>query len=111
MKKWFMSLEPRIKGIVTIIVIAVIAVGTFLIIKSVRSYFRRKEEKKNPQEVVTDSKNELNVQLQNGESLSKPASEYIATANAIEKLLDGCETASSELNVIENIITVVKKTG
>lgn len=103
------TIEPRYRGIIYLIVTAVAVVAVFMGVKEVRSYIRRNKDKKNPQLVVNETQTEYNAQVSAGETLSKPASEYIAVANTIEKLLDGCESASSEVDVIRNIISVVKK--
>src|SRR3989304_4985792 len=109
MLKVLQTIPPKTRGIIYLIITAVVVVAIWFIVKQVRAYLRKLEEERNPAEVVADSKQELEAQQAAGETLSKPESDYKASANTIEKLLDGCETAGSELNVIENIITVVKK--
>jgi len=103
------NITPKQRGIIYILIAIVAIVATWFIVKGVRAWIRKNREKKNPQEVVDDSNKELKDLLAAGETLSKPESDYKASTNAIEKLLDGCETFSSEGNVVENIITVVKK--
>lgn len=109
MANYFEQLTPKGKTLVSIIILSVIAVIGFFIVKSVRSYIRKNKEKKNSDEVVKDANIELNNLTAQGQTLSSNPSEYKSSANTIQKLLDGCETFSSEMNVIENIITVVKK--
>lgn len=103
------TIPPKQRGIIYLLLTIVAIVATWFIVKETRAFIRRNKERKDPQVVVTESQTEYDDAVVQGESLSKPQSDYKASANAIEKLLDGCESAGSELNVIENIITVVKK--
>lgn len=107
--KFLDSIDPKTRGIIYLLITIVIITGIVLLVKEARSYIRRNQERKNPKKVVDESKDELKNLLASGETLSKPDSDYIAVSNTIEKLLDGCESANSELDVVRNIITVVKK--
>ena len=89
--------------------ISVAIVGATLYI-GYKVYRKIKDEgaKKDSKKVSDDAKDELSKLKANGAKLSFPLTTYSATANTIVKLLDGCETASTEIQVIEEIIKVVK---
>lgn len=103
------TIPPKQRGIIYLLLTIVAIVATWFIVKETRAYIRRNKAKKKPQETVTESEVEYNDLVNTGETLSKPASDYTAVGNTIVTLLDGCESAGSELNVVEQIITVVKK--
>lgn len=105
----FKSLPPQTRTIVTIIVIAVIAVVVFLVAKAISKWVRLNAEKRTAEDVVKSTDKEFSDLSNQGQTLSKPISQYQSVANTIEQLLDGCETFSSEMEVVKNIITVVKK--
>jgi len=109
MNKYFQSLTPKGRTIVSIIVVAAVLVGIFFLVKWIRSEIRKRKDRKTSQATVDASQSEYNALLNSGQSLSYPASNYISTANSIQQLLDGCESASSEMDVVEAIITVVRK--
>lgn len=89
------------------IVVVVLAIIVFVIYK-VNKYFKDKKEGSDEKEVVDDSKKALNDSIKNGVQLSFTSNVYSTAANTIEKLLDGCETSGSEIQVIETIIKTVK---
>lgn len=109
MANYFQSLTPQGRTIVAVIVTAVVAVGLFFGVKAIRSYLRRNEERKNPAEVVNDADKDIKIEADKGQTLTHPSSTYSSSSNAISTLLDGCESFTSEMNVVENIITTVKK--
>lgn len=92
-----------------ILIIVTIIITIWIIYRQIDKAIKRNKERKNPQETVKDADKDLKDEQTKGETLSNPESAYSASANAIEKLLDGCETAGSETAAIENVITVVKK--
>lgn len=106
---WFQSLTPQGRTIVAVIVAAVSSVALFFITKVIVKAVNKAKEGKNPQQVVDDADKDLKAEQQNGAVLSHPASAYTGAANAIEKLLDGCETFESELQVLGEIVSVVNK--
>jgi len=103
------TVNPKTRSVIYLLITIAAIVGVWFIVKEIRAYIRRNKARKNPQEVVTDSLDEYNALVASGQSLSKPNSDYKAVTNTIESLLEGCETSGSELNVVENIITVIKK--
>lgn len=109
MKQWFNSLTPQIKGIITVVVLAILSVVAYISVKAILKAIEKAKNKKDPKVVVKESKQEYDDAIAAGESLSKPDSDHTSTANTIQKLLDGCETADSEEEVVRNVIKVVKK--
>jgi hypothetical protein len=102
------TLPPWAKGL-----IAVALVGTaFYVVwqaKKLVEGLKKTQGEKDSTSELNATQNELN-QLQNqGEKLSFPLSNYSSSANTIANLLDGCETFTSELAAIEEVIKVVKK--
>lgn len=90
----------------------VIVIGSVLIVGAVGYliYKKLKEnaDKKDSQDGVNANDNELKDAIKNGTSLSFPQSNYITSANAIFNLLDGCETTSSELKAVIEVIRVTR---
>lgn len=72
-------------------------------------YFSDRAKEEDEREASDTAKSDYEKLLKQGKILSKPQSSYISVANSVEKLLDGCESSGSELEVIKNIIRVVKK--
>ena len=62
-----------------------------------------------PKETVNAASSDYQSELRKGEKLSASQSAYAASAEAIVKHLDGCETLGSELAAIGEVIKVVKK--
>lgn len=103
------TIPPKQRGIIYLLLTIVAIVATWFIVKETRAYIRRNKAKKKPQETVTEATQEYNDAVAQGETLSKPQSDYTAAGNTIVTLLDGCETADSEISALEQVIKVVKK--
>lgn len=90
----------------------VIVVGSVLIVGAIGYLIYKKikesADKKDSQEGVNANDNELKDAIKNGNSLSFPQSNYITSANTIFNLLDGCETTSSELKAVIEVIRVTR---
>lgn len=109
MTNYLQTLTPQGRTIVTIIVIVVVVIVSWVAYKEIRNAVRRGRAKKDPKVVVTDAEDNLKAEEAKGETISYPSSAYSSAANAIKELLDGCETATSELVAIKEVVKVVKK--
>lgn len=93
-----------------------LVVGSLVIVGTVAYYLYKKikkqEEEKSSKETVDLVDKELkNIQKQGGVN-STPSftpSTYQTAANTIATMLDGCETAQTELKVIEIVANVIKR--
>jgi len=88
-------------------VLAFIGGGIFVYTKIKKAVDKKKEEGEG-KEVTNDAKSELRNLLNSGVRLSNGESVYSSTANLIAQKLDGCETFTTELEVINTILKVVK---
>lgn len=104
MKEFFKGLSPTVRGIIILIVIAVI----IFIGWQVYQYFKKKAEDKPQKLVIQGAESEVNKLLKGGAVPTSSDATYQGTANAIAKLLDGCETDDSERDVIDEIKKTVK---
>lgn len=88
-----------------IAVAGVLAVGgvAYIIYKSLKKSSESKEEK----DVIDNATKELRDEVKNN-APSWPDSVYSTTANYIFQNLDGCETSGTELNVVKEVLRVVK---
>ncbi len=105
MSGFFKDIPPLFKGIIAV-------AGTFAIGFAgwkTYKYFQKKKQEQPIQQTVTDAKVQLKQEQAKGESLSFPASNYQSASNTIVTLLDGCETASSEVQAIIEVAKVVIK--
>ena len=102
--KTFNNLPSWAKGVISV---AGAAVTLFVLYKGYK-WFEKREAEKNTKAVSNDAKIELNNLLRSGVKLSYPESTYQSTVNLIARLLDGCELTGSEVQVVEQIIKVVK---
>lgn len=105
----FKNLEPKTRGILTIIIVIVIIIVLWIIYRQIVKYTKNLKESKDLKETVDDADNEYNSFIKKGDKLSNPQSAYDGVANVIEKLLSGCETFSSEMDSIKEVIKVVNK--
>lgn len=89
-----------------------IVVGSLAIVGAVGYYIwkkmNEKAEEKDSQQGVNANDNELKDAIKGGQQLSFPQSNYIASANTIFNLLDGCETSASERGAILEVIKVTR---
>lgn len=92
---------------VGVLAVAGTAAALFIGWKIYKKIHKSIEDKKS-KEVAKGASNEVNQLLKQGQKLSYADSNYKATANTIQKLLDGCEVSGTELQVINEIIKVVK---
>lgn len=105
MKNFWNGLPPLGK----ILIVAAGILALWIIYRQIDKYIKRERERKNPKETVKDAEKDIKTEQAKGETLSQSESAYSASANAIEKLLDGCETSESETAAINNVKAVVKK--
>jgi hypothetical protein len=103
--KWWYTLSPTERKVYMAIGVGV---GLFASYKTYK-YFSDRAQEKDEKEASDSAKNDYDKLLKQGKILSKPQSSYISVANSTEKFLDGCDSSSSEYEVIKNIIRVVKK--
>jgi hypothetical protein len=93
-----------------IIIAGVGVVG--LVLYSIYERRKRRQEERESSATVSNVSRELrDLQRKGGAegTVSWPQSRYQTAANSIAKLLDGCEMPSTELKVVEEVATVVKK--
>lgn len=98
-------LPPYVKLAIGISVIGVIGFVTYKIYKKVVGIGGDKDAKA----VVNENVNEFDKLQTQGQKLSKPLPAYQQLINDIVIKLNGCEDVRSEAQVIEGIISVVKK--
>jgi predicted FMN-binding regulatory protein PaiB len=88
-------------------VLAFVGGGIFVYTKIKKAVDKKKEEEEG-KAVTSDAKTELRNLLNSGVRLSNPESVYSSTANFIQQKLDGCELFTTELEVVNAILKVVK---
>jgi predicted FMN-binding regulatory protein PaiB len=88
-------------------VLAFVGGGIFVYTKIKKAVDKKKEEE-DGKAVTSDAKTELRNLLNSGVRLSNPESVYSSTANFIQQKLDGCELFTTELEVVNAILKVVK---
>lgn len=91
------------KGVIAVAVVG----GVVYFLYKFKDIIKKITEGKESQNVVDDAKNEVK-ELSKQYTLSKPKSAYSSCIGNIVKLLSDCESVSSEMDVVENIIRVVK---
>lgn len=101
MNQLFKGLPPLVRGIIVLVILGIV----IFIGWKVYQYFKAKAENKTNAAVVSNAQVEINNL---GASPSFPLATYDGTANTIQKLLSGCETAGSERDVISEVIRIVK---
>lgn len=105
----FKNIDPKTRGLIYLLIVIAVLVLLFFVVKWVKKYLKDQEEKKDPKIVVEDADDEYKAQIKAGIILSNPPSAYSGASNAIESLMDGCETFESEMNSIKEVIKVVKQ--
>lgn len=110
MKKNIQYIQTQTAGLPAwakgVIAVAVVGGVIYLAFKA-KNFFKGLSESKESQNVVDDAKEEVK-QLSNQYKLTHPKSVYSSAIGNIVKLLSGCESVSSEFDVVENLIRVVK---
>jgi hypothetical protein len=107
-KETFTGLPPMARGIIAVVATgAAIFVG-YQIYKAIRR-IGGKGVDETARDTVRAAENEYQKLLKQGQKLSFSTSAYAGANEAIAKLLDGCETLSSELSAIAEVIKVVRK--
>lgn len=101
MNQIFKGLPPIVRGIIVLVLLAVI----LFIAWKIYQYFKNKEENKTNEAVVNNAQAEINNL---GAPPSFPSVAYDGAANTIAKLLSGCETSGSERDVLLEVIRIVK---
>lgn len=103
--QFWKSIHPAVRNGLIVVGSGLTLFGLYKGYKYLNDLAQQRDEQK-----ASDSAgSEYDKLIKQGKVLSKPQTDYRSAANLIEKLLDGCETSSSEFQVIENIIKVVKK--
>jgi len=105
MSNFWNGLPSYAKGIIAIAGTGVVIFAGWKIYKTIQKKGGIKGEKG----AVKEADKELQTLIKDGEKLSFPKTNYESTANTIKNLLDGCETAQTEAEVVKNIQLVVKK--
>lgn len=100
----FNGLPKWAQGIIAVATVAGIAFVGYKIYLSVNKIKTDKDSKA----VSDDAKREADNLLKSGQKLSSPEASYSSVINIIVKLLNGCETFSSEIQVISEVAKVVK---
>ncbi len=103
--KYVDDLPPWAKGVVTILLLAGTAAVSYAVYKNVKA----NRDKAGAEKEKKASEKELDAMKNKGERISFPESAYEGAANEIANKLDGCETLGSELEVIQQVIRVVKR--
>ena len=101
---FFKDMPPLFKGIIALIIIIILVIVAYLIYKKVKTTIANKDLGK----TANDAGDEYSRLKNSGQKLSNPLIAYQQTANSIAMNLDGCETLSTELKVIDDITKVVK---
>ena len=91
-----------------VIAVAVIGLGLYIAYK-IQEKIKNAGAKKDAKAVVNENLTEVDKLQQQGQKLSKAIPVYQQAINDIVKKLDGCEDVRTEGQVIEIIISVVKK--
>ena len=99
------GIPPLFKGIIAVVVVGGAAFLGYKIYKLIKSGAETKDQKAVGDAATKDLKEEI----KKGETLSKPTSAYKSAANYIKNQLDGCDTVFNQTNVVNQIISVVKK--
>lgn len=99
------GIPPLFKGIISLVILGGAAFLGYKIYKLIKSSGETKDAK-----AVGDAANkDLKEELKKGEAVSKPLSAYATAVTFIKNQLDGCNSTSDEKNVVNQIISVVKK--
>jgi hypothetical protein len=101
----FSGLPTWAKGVIAIAVIGGVGFVAYKIYKTAKGLVGNKDEKK----VTNENLTEFDKLQKQGQKLSKPLPAYQQLINDIVKKLNGCEDIRTEGQVIEGIISVVKK--
>jgi hypothetical protein len=98
-------LPPYVKLAIGISIIGVVGFIAYKLYKKAADIGEGKDEKA----TLKLQDKELKEEMKKGETLSKPLSSYQSTANAIEQKLAGLEEIATEVQVIQLVISQVKK--
>lgn len=98
------ELPPWAQGVIAVAILGGLG---FIGYKGMK-YFEKKKEESESKKVTDDIDDELKQSEKEGLKLSKPKSSYSAAVSLIIKLLSGAETGVSEMQVVKEIISVVK---
>jgi hypothetical protein len=101
----FSGLPSWAKGVISVAVVGAAAFVAYKIYQKTKSLTGNKDEKA----VTNENLNEFQKLQKQGQKLSKPLPAYQQLINDIVKKLNGCEDIRTEGQVIEGIISVVKK--
>lgn len=99
---YFTQLPTWAKGILAVGGLAIVAFVGYKIYKKIQQQKESSEEK----DVIKDIKNEERNLIQQGLKQTFNDSVYESSANFIFQKLDGCETSSSELQVMSEVLRV-----
>lgn len=103
-EKGFNGLPSWAKGVIAITGTAIAVFGLY------KGYIFISEwkEKRGSQAVSNEAGDDYKDEVKKGTSLTFSKSSYLAASNTIEKLLKGCETMSTEIQIVDEIVKVVK---
>ena len=99
------GIPPLFKGIISLVVVGGAAFLGYKIYKLIKSSAESKDAKAVGDAATKDLKQEINK----GQTVSKPLSAYASAVTFIQNQLSGCDNRGKEANVINQIISVVKK--
>jgi len=100
----FTGLPKWAQGLIAVAIIGGLGFIGYKIYKGVGKI----KEDKDSKAVADDADKALKDELAKGNKLSFPAVNYSSAINTIVKLLNGCETFGSELQVVYEVMKVVK---
>jgi hypothetical protein len=104
LKNMTTELPKWAKGVIAVAIVG----GVGFILYKIYKGLQKKQDEKNQKEVVKNAEDEVKKLSQQGMKLSNSESVYSSTANYIQNMLDGCETATTELAVIQKIMICVQ---
>lgn len=102
--KIFSQLPPYAKGVIAIVITGVSVFAAF----KMYLYFVKKAADRAQKKVSNQADDMVSKLANSGQRLTFAAPTYSGTANTIQQLLDGCETPATEIQVVNEIIKVVK---
>lgn len=100
----YSKLPPLARGIIAVATVGVTGIIIYKTFKFIQAKLANKDNNKAVNEAGDEYK-----RLEKQDSLSFPEANYYSTANTIQKLLDGCEMPDTEVQVVSEIVKLIKK--
>ena len=100
-------MPPWAKGIIAVAIVGVAGYVAIQVVKAIKSA-KKTDDTKKAEETVSEVNKELKEIEKQGGKLSFPESNYSSACNTIVQLLNGAETFGTELQVIQEVMKVVK---